>query len=374
MARWDAREAFSIDPKATPSFNCVGIAISMNRRCQNPIGKPRRITAAELLDKLSALPISGQGYNERGLKAKIKELLDEVLCGKHKDGGGHSQVEKVGKEWWRKVEMAQEAMRLNGGQQSAQMIQQRREYRPVADVEPAAAEWALQRLELNPMRIADQIQVLEERLARDEAERAELMMRVEERRRLYERIQEEQRREREREKREAAMRRREEEERRREFERIQRERQRQANRIRDEREEMVRMDREFALRLAREEVEEEELIRQEEEAQEAQQQRAARTALRRLENRRQAQVPVPYLFAVPQLFRPRPIQSGVQRKPLGDCYSCLEPIRRSEDAEWCRAECGQNICNGCLQEWMRNQVGRELRCGVCRAVWKFEDA
>ncbi|KAF7931802.1 uncharacterized protein EAE98_004538 [Botrytis deweyae] len=370
MARWDAREIFSIDPKARLRFDCVGIAITMNRKCKNRIGKPKRIKASELLDQLSALPISGRAYNERGLKAKIKELLDEIICDRHNDGGGQSQVERVGKEWWRKVEMAQEAMRNNG----AQMIQRRREHRPVADVEPAAPERALQRLELNPMEIADQIQDLEERLARDEAERAELMMRIEERRRLYERIREEQMRAREREMREAAMRQREEEERRREVERIQRERQREANRIREERDEMVRMDREFALRLMREEMEEEELIRQEEEEAEAQQERAARTALRRLENRRIAQVPVPYPFAVPQLFRPRPVQRGVQRKPLTDCYSCLEPIRRHEDADWCRAQCGQNICNGCLQEWMRNQVGRELRCGVCRAVWKFEDA
>ncbi|TGO08444.1 hypothetical protein BTUL_0209g00140 [Botrytis tulipae] len=372
MARWDARETFSIDPQALPSFECVGIAISMNRKCKKAIGRPRRITAAKLLDELSALPISGQGYNERRLKAKIKELLGEVICGIHNDRGGHSQIERVGKEWWRKVEMAQEVMRNNRGQQPAQMIQRRREYRPVADVEPADAEWALPHFELNPMIIEHQIQVLEERLARDEAERAELMMRIEERRRLYERIREEQMRAREREMREAAMRRREDEERRREVERIQRERQREANRIRDEREEMVRMDREFALRLMREEAEEEELIRQEAEEAEAQQQRAARRALQRIENMRQAQMP--NLFAVPQLFRALPVQRRVQRKPLSDCYSCLEPIRRHEDADWCRAECGQNICNGCLQEWMRNQVGRELRCGVCRAVWKFEDA
>ncbi|THV47585.1 hypothetical protein BGAL_0301g00050 [Botrytis galanthina] len=372
MARWDARETFSIDPQALSKFECVGVAISMNRKCKNAIGKPKRITAAGLLDELSALPISGQGYNERGLKAKIKELLDEVICGRHNDGGGHSQVQRVGKEWWRKVEMAQEVMRNNGGQHPAQIIQRRREYRHVADMEPAAAERALRRLELNPMIIEDQIQVLEERLARDEAERAELMMRVEERRRLYERIREEQMRARERETREAAMLQREEEERRREVERIQRERQREANRIRDEREEMVRMDREFAWGLMREEMEEEELIRQEEAEAEAQEQRAARRALLRVENARQAQMP--NLFAVPQLFRPPPVQGGVQRKPLSDCYSCLEPIHRHQDADWCRAECGQNICNGCLQEWMRNQVGRELRCGVCRAVWKFEDA
>ncbi|KAF7887161.1 uncharacterized protein EAF02_003808 [Botrytis sinoallii] len=325
MARWDARETFSIDPKARLRFDCVGIAKSMNRKCKNRIGKPKRIKASELLDQLSALPISGRGYNERGLKAKIKELLDEVICERHNDGGGHSQVERVGKEWWRKVEMAQEAIRNNEGQQPPQMIQRRRGYRPVADVEPAAPERALQRLELNPMEIADQVQDLEERLARDEAERAELMMRIEERRRLYERIREEQMRAREREMREAAMRQREEEERRREVERIQRERQREANRIRDEREEMVRMDREFALRLMREEMEEEELIRQEEEEAEAQQQRAARTALRRLENRRIAQVPVPYPFAVPQLFRPRPVQRGVQRKPLPIVIPALNP-------------------------------------------------
>ncbi|KAF5874372.1 putative znf1p protein [Botrytis fragariae] len=316
MARWDARETFSIDPNATTSFTCVGITKSENRRCHNAIGKLKCNTAAKLLDELSALPISGQGYNERRLKGIIKELLDEVLCWRHKDGGGHSQIEKVEKEWWCKVQMAQAATRNNGRQQPAQMVQRRREYRPVADVEPAVAEWASQCLELNPIEFADQIRVLEERLARDEAERAELTMRVEERRRIYERIREEQRRAREREKREAAMRRREEEERRRDVERIQRERQREANRIRDEREEMMRMDREFALRLVREEEEEEELRREEEAEAEAQQQRAALRALRRVENGRQAQVP--YLFAVPQLFRPRPVQREVQLEQFGN--------------------------------------------------------
>ncbi|KAF7900532.1 uncharacterized protein EAF01_007834 [Botrytis porri] len=372
MTRWDARGTFSIDPKATPSFTCVGIATSMNRKCQNPIGKPRRITAVEILDEVSALPISGQDYNERGLKAKMKELLGEVLCGKHRDGGGYSQAEKLGKEWWGKVQMAQAAMRNDGGRRPAQMIQRRREHRPVADAEPIAAERALQRLEFNPIIMAAQIQVLENRLARDEAERAELMTRIEERWRLYERIQEEQRRARER--REEAMLRREEEERRREAERIQRERQREANRIRDEREEMVRMDREFALRLQREEEEEAELRREEEaEAEaEAQQQRAARRAARRVENRRQVQVLD--LIVLPQLFQPHPVQREVQRKPLGDCYSCLEPIRRHKDADWCRAQCGQNICNRCLQEWMKNQVGRELTCGVWFAVPFFSSS
>ncbi|TEY83166.1 hypothetical protein BOTCAL_0025g00270 [Botryotinia calthae] len=385
MARWDARETFSIDPKVTPRFNCVGIAVFGNRECNNPIGKPKRITAIRLLDVLSALPISGLDYNERQLKEKIKELLFEVLCLRHKDGGGQSQVERVKREWWGKVEIAQAAMRNNGGQQPAQIIQRRREYRPFANVEPAAAEWALQPLKVNFMETGGRIQALEERIARDEAERAELMVRVEERRRLYERIREEERRVRERKMREAAMRQREEErrreaervqreremreaamrqreeERRREAERMQRERQLEANRIREEREEMMRMDREFAFRLAREEEEEEEA-----------QQRVEQRALRRVEHRWHAQILYP--FAAPQLFWPRPAQREVQRRPLRDCYSCLEPIRRNEDADWCRAECGQNICHGCLEECGRNHVGRELTCGFCRAVWKLEDA
>ncbi|KAF7956807.1 hypothetical protein EAE96_004133 [Botrytis aclada] len=373
MARWDARETFSIDPKDTQPFTCVGIAKSENRRCHKAIGKQKRIAAAKLMNELSALSISGKGYNERRLKEKIKELLDEVLCCIHKDGGCHPQIETVEREWWGKVQMAQAAMRNDGGRRPAQVIQRGREYRPVADVEPAAADWTRQALEPVPMGIADQNQVLRGRIARDEAEREELIMiRAEERRRLYERRREEQRRAREREALEASMRRREEEERQREVERIYWERELEANRIRGDREEMLRMDREFAIRLAREEVEEELVIRQEEAEAEAQEQRAARRALRRNENRRHAQVP--YLPEIPELFQPRPVQRRVQRKPLGDCYSCLEPINRSEDADWCRAECGQNICNGCLQEWMRNQVGRELRCGVCRSIWKLEDA
>ncbi|KAK6606293.1 stress response protein NST1 [Botrytis cinerea] len=385
MARWDARKTFSIDPKVTPRFNCVGIAVSENRECLNPIGKPKRITAARLLDELSALPISGSGYNERRLKQMIEELLFEVLCCRHKDGGGHSQMERVKRDWWGKIEMEQAAIRNDGEQQPAQIIQRRREYRPFANVEPAAAEWALQPLEVNFMGIAGRIQVLEKRIARDGAERAELMVRAEERRRLYERIREEERRAREREMREAAMRQREEErrredermqreremreaamrqreeERRREAERMQRERQLEANRIREEIEELMKMDREFAFRLAREEEEEEEA-----------QQRADRRALWRVENRWQAQILYP--VAAPQLFWRRPAQREVRRRPLGDCYSCLELIRRNEDADWCRAECGQNICHGCLVEWRRNHVGRQLTCGFCRAVWKFEDA
>jgi len=54
----------------------------------------------------------------------------------------------------------------------------------------------------------------------------------------------------------------------------------------------------------------------------------------------------------------------VSRRPLSDCYACLEPIDRLEDAVWCRSTCGQNICTECFEHWRISQI-RHMRPVTC---------
>jgi hypothetical protein len=93
---------------------------------------------------------------------------------------------------------------------------------------------------------------------------------------------------------------------------------------------------------------------------------------------------------------PRPKHSA-RRKPITEnCGICYEPICCSEDAVWCRAQCGQNIHRACFGEWRKhclrgavdrrvatgdddNGDGLELesmlkvvKCAFCRASWRFE--
>ncbi|KAB8303522.1 hypothetical protein EYC80_004933 [Monilinia laxa] len=166
------------------------------------------------------------------------------------------------------------------------------------------------------------------------------------------------------------------------YEEIMRQQRERAQRALDE---QMRIDQALAQQL------EEEERSQEAEIQEAERQNAQRReqGLRRIQNRvarmqrfalHAPPPPQQQLQRNPDIAAPPvqiPIQQAlephvVRRKALEECFACLEPIRAPEDAEWCRAQCGQNICNGCFELWHVNQpVGVLLRCGLCRVIWEW---
>lgn len=65
--------------------------------------------------------------------------------------------------------------------------------------------------------------------------------------------------------------------------------------------------------------------------------------------------------------QPVPAPYRVRRQPINNtsCYICYEAIARPEDAKWCRAHCGQNICLECHQNWRAQleEEARPLECG-----------
>ncbi|KAF7863245.1 hypothetical protein EAF04_007327 [Stromatinia cepivora] len=308
----------------------------------------------------------------------MEELLGEVLCCIHKRGGSHPQNEEVGRKWWEKVERVQRVIEEQvRAQAPLRMVQRERNQIPVAVLEPLAAAQDFLPLEINPVPLADRNRMLEGRFA----QRRELIRRQDEFRiRDEERIREEERRERE----ETARRERQERE-------------------RQEREEEERREKARRLHQARLQAQNAAQQRQERDLQiqVLQQEAAARVQnIRNLRLRRLA-IPGPVviqpifrrpaiprlivvqpifrrptileLVAVQPLFQPRPIQRPLLRKPLGDCPLCFEPIAQDEDAEWCRAQCGQNVCKGCFEQWRVSLLGRrQLTCCICRAVWKSE--
>ncbi|KAK3951429.1 hypothetical protein QBC32DRAFT_162952 [Pseudoneurospora amorphoporcata] len=76
-------------------------------------------------------------------------------------------------------------------------------------------------------------------------------------------------------------------------------------------------------------------------------------------------------------------EGGKKRKPIeGDCPICFCELEADKPAEivWCRAACGQNIHEECLEMWAstkRKQNGggaqAEVTCPYCRSVWEGDD-
>ena len=73
------------------------------------------------------------------------------------------------------------------------------------------------------------------------------------------------------------------------------------------------------------------------------------------------------------LTGPRTGTRRVSRRPLSDCYACLEPIDRLEDAVWCRSTCGQNICTECFEHWRISQIRhmQPVTCGFWYVSLQF---
>jgi hypothetical protein len=54
----------------------------------------------------------------------------------------------------------------------------------------------------------------------------------------------------------------------------------------------------------------------------------------------------------------------------GECPICHEDLDPSkEDVTFCRASCGQNVHEECMEQWMQAQKGTP-RCPLCRKFWK----
>lgn len=60
-----------------------------------------------------------------------------------------------------------------------------------------------------------------------------------------------------------------------------------------------------------------------------------------------------------------------KRKPvLGECSICHEDLdQQAGNVTFCRAQCGQNVHDYCIDEWARSQDG-PTKCPVCRHVWR----
>jgi hypothetical protein len=56
------------------------------------------------------------------------------------------------------------------------------------------------------------------------------------------------------------------------------------------------------------------------------------------------------------------------RQPITECGVCLEVFDSTDDADYCRAKCGQNICRTCLCNW-KVECGKEVICVYCRSPW-----
>lgn len=95
----------------------------------------------------------------------------------------------------------------------------------------------------------------------------------------------------------------------------------------------------------------------------------------------------PVASAPAQTPCPRP--HSVRRKPITDCCICCEEIHCSEDAVWCRAQCGQNVHRECFRDWRTHSVNKArqrwmdcgegeenwheaVNCVFCRTKWKWE--
>ncbi|CAO2656147.1 Nn.00g049500.m01.CDS01 [Neocucurbitaria sp. VM-36] len=55
----------------------------------------------------------------------------------------------------------------------------------------------------------------------------------------------------------------------------------------------------------------------------------------------------------------------------GECSICSEELDpKVDDITFCRAECGQNIHEKCMEAWKRSQGTRQATCPTCRKAWK----
>ncbi|CAD6454192.1 52b3f414-9f67-4646-afe2-4f4b5e5a8042 [Sclerotinia trifoliorum] len=398
--QWNAREIFSIDPKGDTLFNCVGISKSKpgHPRCLKPIGKPRRTAAARLLDELSSLPISGGDYSEREVEEIMEDLLGEVLCYIHKQGGSHPQNEEVGGRWWGRVERVQLSLQRGveeqvRAQSPLRMVERERYQIPVAVREPVVTARNFVPFGKYKM-LASESQ--REEAQREEAQREEAQREEAQREEAQreEAQREEERRMREetaRRERQEALRLREEESQREEAQREEAQRE-EAQREEAQREEAQREEAQILhqsqLQAQRRSEDAELQLERDRQIQVLQQQHEATAHLQNTRDIRSRRLDVPQPVAIQSIFQrptiaipepittqpplqPHPIQRPLLRKPLDDCPLCYEPIARDEDAEWCRAQCGQNVCKECFAQW-RHTLGRiKITCCICRAKWKF---
>ncbi|KAF8861641.1 hypothetical protein BDZ45DRAFT_740100 [Acephala macrosclerotiorum] len=67
--------------------------------------------------------------------------------------------------------------------------------------------------------------------------------------------------------------------------------------------------------------------------------------------------PRPYGPAVPRIVQRRPIDEDKE------CYICMDPINRPEDAVWCKGECGKNLHLRCFTEWASGKGRDQVTCG-----------
>ncbi|KAI9645437.1 hypothetical protein NHQ30_006176 [Ciborinia camelliae] len=405
--KWNPREVLSVDPQAEAPLTCVGIDKFNpgNRRCQNATGRHKRLQASGIFDAMSRMPLSGRGYDEGALKEKNREALGELLCWRHREGPNWTQFGEVEKQWWEKIRGAQaQARQVERGYEHAPLEGQAhaqfdqlqvgipirpgvaeqgrnppffppRPVNPIRAIVPEQAPPAVQipqpRL-VNLNQIMDRIKFLEGRRDRDEAELRVIENGLQKRARDVENQVRELERRRTEINRGEEVARQEEERNQREWEELMAEEQRQheAARVREETrrreaadaatrmDELRRQDEERRLRARREQF-----LRAQEEARLRQEMERGQADERRQEEQRppQPQPRNPEIIAAPA---PAPAaQQIVLRKPLGECYACYESITRPEGAQWCRAQCGQNICNECFEHWRANQRQDRVRCG-----------
>ncbi|KAG4035490.1 hypothetical protein MFRU_001g02590 [Monilinia fructicola] len=405
-------------------------------RCRNPIGRDKRTQASRLLDSMSKLAISGDDYDEGEVKTKMQELHREVLCWCHKEGATHPQCKDVEEQWWERLRNAQaqrieQVLPLRHRPEAPAAFDPRQSRSLFGSVVPmqalniaAIAQPGRQSRNVDPNleEIADRFRSLEREVAEIQEAQRDLQLRLAgvARRRQFARREraaitgeleevgrdeeaatgaDENRRAQEAARLVEAERQRHEADRRAEDERKAQAEQRRRY------EEITRQQRERAERELAEQIRTDQALAQEmedeEQRQEAERQAAARQEAQR-EERRERRIRdrverVRMWMLAPGLQPPRspprsqaqynpevpaspfhaPIRRPaelhiVRRKPLDDCFACMEPIRALEDAQWCRAQCGQNMCNECFELWRANQPdGGQLRCGICRAVWKW---
>lgn len=444
---WNPREVFSVDPQPDTPLTCVGLAKSKPNqpRCMTLIGKPKRIQASRLLDEMSRMPLSGRRYNEAALKEKVKVILKEILCWRHRVRAPNSQNEEVGMKWWGMLQEKHNFLgHFNQATLSATpilslMLRFAEDEAEIKDtvqglryrlgsvsqkLEGSERKRALLRANLEERSKLDQIEWEQEdqrrlmeilNLPKQEGQRwkelgLEQEIRKQELTRQEQEItgrgQELLRRERKLAKRELEIARQEEErqeqwrrERRRlekerlekerlkrqrlererlERERLERERV-ERERMEREREERVRLERE---RIERERIEREraeqarlERERQEQAREQARLAQARQEQERRSLARREADRLLQLSRQNAQNFPRAPAHRTVLRRPLTNCYVCFDPIPTFADAQWCRAQCGQNICNECFVSWQAREPdiwGRLQRCGFWYVYFSFD--
>jgi hypothetical protein len=354
-------------------MTCVGRAVSdredPTRRCRNRIGESKRREAKIILDEMECLDVSEQGRNlSNQMRAYIKDLLDQLLCHCHNSSSNKPQHASLFNEWCSK---------LLRSIQADLRSRQRSSSRPSQSSNPRIQLYDEQTARIN-LEIAEQkLEILrrlgrEMELLRPAPERAQPVARQHP---LVSRAVDAQNLARADQRREVDP-----------HPDMTRQQHVPVNRIqqsvegRRQRLPEIRVQdltEQVRLILAALDVREQIETRQ-------QQPIAVRTQDSRTppapaqqpvqRSRRQATVPPTIPENSQRIGSEAPSRSAVgiesatrprtvQRKPIQDCYVCMERIEGAEDAVWCRKACGQNVHRECFEIWRRTKENGPTRCG-----------